>query len=119
MADGSEYPERVATQRELDAAERHLQKQIDQLDERFRDVREELRRMGEAVQKGMAEIAHKLEGLSRPLPPPPSAPPITQIVRDELAQLHKGKQGTPGWVYMLIVVGGVLAFLFFRRLGLL
>lgn len=117
MADGSEYaPERPATRRELDSETRHLQRQIDALErafeERSREMRDELRRMGETMQQGMALLSQKLERWMQDQRPPPSPALIT---REDLQQLKKS--GTPLWMLALIAVGALFAYLFLHKLG--
>lgn len=124
MADGGDQSDRWATRRELDREAQNLQRQIDDhrrtADEKMRDIRDEVRRGNEAVTQGMANIAQKLERQPPPAAPPPPTP-VTQIVREELAQFRKEKGSTPAWAIVLIlgalIAITVIAILVLKKAG--
>lgn len=119
MADGGETGDRWATRRELDREAQHLQRQIDDhrrmADEKMRDIRDEVRRLGESIQQGMAMLAQKLERKDPPPPPPapPPAPLPTQLYNDAK------KSGTPMWVIVAMLIGALFLYLIAKKMGVM
>lgn len=115
MADGERFNDIPATRREVDFIERGLQRQID--DQRranenaHRDVKEEMRRMGEGFQKGMSEIALQVSRLNAA-----PAPTTYGLVKEGVSDMKRA--GTPAWVIALIIAATVVAILILRRHGI-
>jgi hypothetical protein len=117
MADGGErLADIAATRRELDALKESHQRQIDDLrrevGEKVKDMKEELRRLSESIQTGMAGISQKLERMIQA--PPPAPTPLPQQLYNDAK-----KSGTPLWVIFVMAVGALFLYLIAHRAGVM